>query len=317
MKEGKFRKRKFTLAIAVSMVILFILAACGESDRSSQQSGSDVEQKTSKEEQKIKIVAAEDVYGEVAKAVGGDHVTVTSIITGSNSDPHDFEPTPKTAKTVSNASVVIYNGIGYDNWMDQLISSSSKHDKKNTINVGDDVMGKQNGDNPHIWYQPETMPRVSTVLADQLAKIDPKHAEDYRHQASNYQDSLQPFLDLVNKLQQPKLKRIEVTEPVFDYMLNALNYQSNNRNFPLAIEEGTDPAPKDVAQMQNDLKEGKIAFLIENIQVNSPIIDQLVKLAKENDVPIVKVTETLPEGKDYKTWMMDQLKQIKQITNDQ
>lgn len=288
---------------------LLIFTACGQSEdhpRSNAHLGS------TQHTNKIKIVAAENFYGETARAVGGEHVTVTSIITNPSVDPHEFEPTTQTAKKVADAQVVIYNGIGYDNWMAKLISSSNDG-RKSIIRVGDDVMGKKVGENEHVWYIPETMPRLATTLANKLAKIDPKHARDYHHNAAAFRRSLQPFLNLVAQLKQQHSKNVEVTEPVFDYMLNDLNYKVINRKFSLAVEEGTDPRPRDMIQMQNDLKNHKVAFLVENIQVKSPTVSRLVRLAKENHVPVVKVTESLPKGKDYKTWMIDQLKQIEQI----
>lgn len=307
MENKKYWVKVLLFGVIFFAANLLILTGCSSSEQSSQESD------RSEGGSKINIVAAEDFYGEVAEAVGGDHVEVTSIITNPSEDPHDFEPTPDTAKTVSNADVLIYNGIGYDNWMENLIESSSNNDEKINIKVGEDVLDKENGDNEHIWYKPETMPRLADALADRLAKEDPKHAEDFEQQAANYQDSLQPLLDLVSQSETSSEKTAAVTEPIFDYMLDALHYKPNNTKFPLAIEEGTDPAPKDVAEMQDDIKDHNVSFLVQNIQVENPTITKLVELAKENDVPIVKVTETLPEGKDYKTWMIDQLKQIEQI----
>lgn len=310
MEKKKFWRKILFITVAFFAANALILTGCSSSEQTSKESDS------SEGESKIHVVATENFYGEVAEAVGGDHVEVNSIITNPSEDPHDFEPTPETAKTVSKADVIIYNGLGYDDWMGRLIESSSDSDKKTVIRVGEDVLGKENGDNEHVWYNPETMPKLADALADQLAEVEPEHAEDFELQTASYQDSLQPLLDLVSQIKEPSKKTAAVTEPVFDYMLDALNYKTNNTKFPLAVEEGTDPAPKDVAKMQDDIKDHNVSFLVQNIQVNNPTITKLAKLAKENDVPIVKVTETMPEGKDYKTWMMDQLKQIEQMHDD-
>lgn len=290
--------------ILPALAATMCLTACGHT-KSTNGAG---------DSKKIKIVAAENFYGEVARAVGGNHVQVTSVIKGSKTDPHDFQPTPETAKQISGAQVVIYNGIGYDNWMNQLLSSTSNGGKKTVIRVGNDVAGKKNGDNEHVWYSPQTMPRLASTLANDLAKMDPKHAEDYRKHAATYKKLLKPFLDQVDQLKQSGPKKVEVTEPVFNYMLAALNDKLINKNFPLAIEKGTDPAPADFAQMEKALKHHKVAFLVENIQAESPTVNQLVRFAKENHVPIVRVTETMPKGETYRAWMMGELQQIKKIT---
>lgn len=288
-----------------AMMLIFLMAGCG---------GAGSNQKNSK---KIQIVAAEDFYGEVAKAVGGDHVDVTSIINKPSVDPHDFEPTTDTAKTVNKAKLVVYNGIGYDGWMDKLVSSSNSTDTP-VIRVAEDIMGKKDGDNEHLWYNPDTMPKLAEAIANKLAKIDPKNGNDYRQNAKKYQSSIKPVKDLVEKLSRKSdNKKVDVSEPVFDYMLQALNYKEGNVKFSKAVEDGNDPAPADIAEMQKDVKDHRIAFFVDNIQASDPTVKKLVKLAGQSHTPVIKVTETLPDGKDYKTWMLDELKQVEKIQNNQ
>src|SRR4051812_24597359 len=169
--------------LTASLFLLFLLSACSSSSNDKSTSKSD-------SSGIIKIVAAENFYGEVAKAVGGDHVEVANILDNPNTDPHDFEPTPDVARTVSNSQMIIYNGVGYDSWMDKLINAESS--SKSITKVADDVMGKKEGDNEHIWYNPETMPKLAKKLADDMAKLDPSHAQTYQKNAQTYIDSLAP-----------------------------------------------------------------------------------------------------------------------------
>jgi len=104
---------------------------------------------------KIRIVSAESFYGEAAQAVGGDKVEVVSVLNRPGTDPHEFEPTPEVSRAVSRADLVLYNGLGYDDWMAKLIGASGR--KTAVIKVGEDVMGRHNGDNEHVWYDPDTM----------------------------------------------------------------------------------------------------------------------------------------------------------------
>ncbi|GGH87891.1 zinc/manganese transport system substrate-binding protein [Pullulanibacillus pueri] len=312
------KKLSFLFVALILVLSIGVLSACssssnGEKDdtsksNTSQEDTSSTKSDTSK--QPINIVAAEDFYGEVAEAVGGDYVKVTSIIDKPSVDPHDFEPTANTSKTVNDAQLLIYNGIGYDNWMDKLISSSSEASDKTVIRVGDDLLNKKEGDNEHLWYMPDTMPTLASALADKLSELDPDHADYYKQQVEKYKETIQPLEDLVSKLKQKTPKKVETTEPVFDYMIQALNYEVDNEKFSMAIEEETDPAPADLAQMKNDLKNKKVAFFVQNTQVESPVVKQFSSLAKDNNIPIVEVTETLPEGKDYVQWMTDELKQV-------
>ena len=75
---------------------------------------------------KLNIVAAENFYGALAREIGGNSVNVTSILSNPNQDPHEFATDAATAMAVANADVVIYNGIGYDDWMDKLLGAQGK-----------------------------------------------------------------------------------------------------------------------------------------------------------------------------------------------
>jgi zinc/manganese transport system substrate-binding protein len=272
-----------------------LLTACGDSSVGQTPSTA-----------KIKIVAAENFYGEVAKAVGGDQVEVSSILNNPNVDPHDYEPTPDVAKSVSDSQVILYNGAGYDAWMDKLIHADTSAKSKSVIKVAEDLMGKHEGENEHVWYDPETMPKLANKLADDLAKLDPSHAGEFQKNAQTYIASLEPLKEKVQKLKQSGTQ-IDVSERIFDYMAAALNLSIHDSRFSKAIDEGNDPAAADVANLQDDIKGKHVKVFIYNVQNTSPTVDTIVKLAKSSGVPVVEVTETEPNGKNYLQWMTDQL----------
>lgn len=298
-----FLKKGSAVLLLGSLVLLS--AACGAYKDSANEANQ------SSSSSKINIVAAENFYGEVAEKVGGSYVTVTSLLTSPDADPHDYEPTPDASKAIDQASVVIFNGIGYDEWAQKLIDASSKASDKTVIRVASDVMGHQEGDNEHVWYNPETMGKYADYLADQLGKIDPEHKDDFKHQAEDYKQSLNPLTEAVASLKQASSIPAAVSEPVFDYMAQALNLQITDEKFEMAAEEETDPSPQDVAKLQEEIKGKKIKFFVNNIQASSQTVQNLVDLAKENGVPVIEVTETQPSGKTYVEWMTDQLNQIK------
>src|SRR3954451_13711441 len=95
-------------------------------------------------------VAAEDVWGSIARQLGGAHVRVQSLIINPNTDPHDYEPTPADARAIASADLVILNGIGYDGWIDRLVAAS-KSAGGELLKVGD-LVGLKEGANPHQWY---------------------------------------------------------------------------------------------------------------------------------------------------------------------
>ncbi|AVK63900.1 metal ABC transporter substrate-binding protein [Lactobacillus sp. CBA3606] len=261
---------------------------------------------------KIKIIASLDFYGQTAKKVAGKYGDVTAVINRPSVDPHDFEPTVQTAKVASSAELLIYNGLGYDDWMTKLITNKAANAK--VIQVGTTVAGQKNGANEHVWYDPTTMPKLATEIAQQLGRLQPAHKTYFLKQAKQYQASLKPLTAAVNQLKQgAKGQNVAVSEPVFDYSLKAMGYHISNRHFALAIEEGSDPSPKDIKQMQTAIKQHKIAFFVENTQTDSNIVDNMVKLAKKSGVPVLKVTETLPANQTYQQWMLSQYQQLAKI----
>ena len=299
---------KWMLGISLVAMAIGVLSGCGTTKQPTPSSPS-----ASNATSRIKVVAAENFYGEVAKAVGGDHVELTSILTNPAQDPHDYEPTADASKAVADAQVIVYTGIGYDDWMDKLFNADSSAKTKEVVVVGSDLLGKAAGDNPHVWYDPSTMPKLANKLADDLGKLDPDHSQDYKKRANDYIASLLHLTAKVAKIKQSTPVTIDVSEPVFDYMGDALNLKVNDPKFAKAVEDGNDPTASDFANVQNDIKTKKIKLFVYNTQTDSPTVENIVKLAESYGIPIVKVTETEPTGKNYTQWMSEQLDQVGKV----
>ncbi|GAW99443.1 metal ABC transporter solute-binding protein [Secundilactobacillus mixtipabuli] len=297
---GIRRKRLMVSWLVAVVGVGLVLSGCGRSETSSSP-------------QKILVVTSTDFYGEVARAVIGNKGTVHAVINQAAVDPHDYEPTPKVAKMVHHANVVVANGIGYDSWMNRLVTGK----KATLIRVGNDLLKKQNGDNPHLWYQPQTMPTLARALAKQFAKEQPRNKAYFEKNAKRYIASLKPIDTEMNHIKQlssrQKQKRVYVSEPVVDYAIQALGFKVANRDFEEAIENGSDPSPKSIRQMQNGLRKHQVAFFVFNKQVDSKTVNNLVTIAKQNHVPVLKVTETLPDNLSYKQWMLGQYRQLAKI----
>ncbi|EKQ17125.1 periplasmic-binding component of an ABC superfamily zinc transporter [Lacticaseibacillus paracasei] len=294
--------KRLLAGISVALLAIFAVA-CGSNGAAKQSSSNG---------SKIQVVASLDFYGEVAKAVGGNKVSVQSIINNPAVDPHDYEPTTKVGKSVASADLVVASGIGYDGWMDKVVKSADK--SKNYLRVADDLMNKKEGDNEHIWYDPRTMPKLANTLADKFAKKDPADKATFKANAKKYIASLDNLNTLINKLKSKvNGQLVDVSEPVFGYALDYLGYKVNDDHFSKSTEDGTDYSAKDIHGIETDIKEKKIAFFVNNIQASSKTVNQLVKLAEQNNVPVLKVTETLPKGKNYRAWMTSQYQQLEKI----
>jgi len=257
----------------------------------------------------IKLVTAENFYADIARQIGGPEVEAVSILSNPNQDPHNFEASPSTARQIADAELVVYSGADYDPWMESLLSASPSESRK--VIVAADLVHRRSGDNPHIWYDPSTMPLVAAALADEFSRRDPAHKTDYEVRLAAFQASLQPMLQKIAEMKQKHTgDAVTATEPVFGYMIDALGYEMRNKRFQTAVMNDTEPSASDFAAFQEDLKKRKVKVLIYNDQVTDSMTDRLKELAQKSDIAILGVTETLPAGMSYQSWMMDELTRL-------
>jgi zinc/manganese transport system substrate-binding protein len=254
----------------------------------------------------INIVAAENFYGDVAAQLGGPDVKVTSILTNPDQDPHLFEASATTARDLAGARLVIFNGADYDPWMTKLLAASKPAGRR-VIEVAK-LMHRKTGDNPHLWYDPATMPAVAKALAAELAAADPVHKSGYEQRLQAFTASLKPLDDAVAAMRSKFAGTpVTATEPVFGYMATALGLKMRNDRFQLSIMNNTEPSASDIAGFENDLKKNRVRVLLYNNQTSEALTQRMQKRAQEAKIPIVGVSETEPPGKSYQDWMTDQL----------
>jgi len=254
----------------------------------------------------VGIVAAENFYGDVAQQIGGPDVQVTSILSNPDEDPHLFEASPSVARAVSRASIVIYSGIDYDPWMPSLLKAERGKNRK--IIVVAALVGKKPGDNPHIWYDPNTMLALAKVLAGELAVADARHRSEYQERLARFEHSLQPVIRKIVELRaRTKGMPVTATEPVFGYMFQALGMEIRDRSFQLAVMNNTEPSVSEVARFEDDLKTHSVKLLVYNRQASDPTAERMRKLANASHIPVVGASETEPPGADYQQWMMSEL----------
>src|SRR5450830_29772 len=257
-------------------------------------------------EGKIAVVAAENFYGDIARQIGGDRVTVVSIMNNPDQDPHLFETTPGIVRQIAGAQIAIVNGANYDPWMEKLLSAAPQPNRK--VIIAADLMHRQAGDNPHLWYDPATMPAVAKAITAALGAADAAHASDY---AARLSATLASLDRIARRVAQMKAKHggtaVTATEPVFGPMAEALGLTMRNQSFQLSMMNDTEPSARDVAAFENDLKEHKVKVLLYNSQVSEKLTLRLLDIAKQAKVPVVGVTETQPANVSFQDWMLSEL----------
>jgi len=254
----------------------------------------------------ISIVAAENFYGDVARQIGGEQVSVASVLNNPEQDPHLFETTPSVVRVVAAAQIVIYNGADYDPWMQRLLAATPR--EKRLAVVAADLVGKSAADNPHIWYDPPTIPAVVKAIAAALTTLDPGHHADYAARLKVFLASLEPLQEKIRALAAKYAGTpVIATEPVFGYMAGALHLQMHGERFQLAIMNDTEPSARDTAAFERDLVEHKVRVMFYNKQASVALVHHLVELARASGIPVVGVTETAPPGQSYQQWIANEL----------
>ncbi len=291
-------QRRVLLRTLVTLCVAAFLAACGASTTPSPNGPG----------QLINVLGAENFYADLLAQIGGNRVRATSILNDPNADPHAYEASPSAAAAVADAKVVVVNGIGYDDFMQKLLSSSNKPDRI-VINV-QQLLGLTDDVNVHIWYEPKTMPRVADAVATALARIDPQNGAYFDAQKERYLTSLKAIDDKIAALRTKYSGMpIAFTEDVAGYMTDDIGLRLlTPLSFMRAIEQGIDPAPADVAAERDLITGHKVKALLYNSQVTSPVTKDIHDLAERNNVPIVGVAETIPgQYRTYQEWMLGQL----------
>jgi zinc/manganese transport system substrate-binding protein len=253
----------------------------------------------------VNAVGVENEYADVIAQIGGKYVSVTAIETDPNTDPHSFEVSPKVAERIAAADLVVENGLGYDDWVDKMLAASPNPARK-LINVQQLRGLPDDTPNPHLWYDPATMPAVAAALADDLSALRPEDAAYFHANAKTFIASLQPWLTAIAafKVDFPGTA-VAVTEPVGDYMLQAVGADiATPFSLQAAIMNGTDPAPQDVTAQNALFANHQVKVFVYNQQVTDPLTDAFLALARRSKIPVVGVYETMPMGYTYQSWML-------------
>lgn len=263
----------------------------------------------------ISILAATNFYGEAATAIGGEHVAVESVIIAPGVDPHDFDPPPSVARAVADADIVIMNGADYDHWLEHMLEANETAGQI-VIDVAD-LIGVEEGENPHVWYDPKAMPALAAALADTLAEALPEASDEFAAARDAFVAMLAPVDEKIAELRaQFAGTKVAATEPVFGYMAEALGLEVTNEAFQTAIMNEAEPAASDIAALEDDIRSGRVKVLFYNEQVEDSFTRNLADLARASGVPLVGVTETQPDGKTFADWMLDVLDETGKALGD-
>jgi zinc/manganese transport system substrate-binding protein len=254
---------------------------------------------------KIVAVGAESQYADVIGQVGGRYVQVSAVMSNPSTDPHSFEASIAVAREVGRARLVVQNGLGYDGFM-SAIESAVPSGGRTVIDVQRLLGLPGSTPNPHLWYDPATMPKVADAVAAALSAIQPSHAAYFTANAAAFTASLKPLDAAIASFKSAYPgARVAVTEPVADYLLAALGAGNLTPwTFQADVMNGVDPSPQDVAAQRALLTGHKVAVLLDNQQVTDALTGSFTGLAARGHIPVAGVSETMPAGYHYQAWML-------------
>lgn len=247
----------------------------------------------------IRIVASTNVYGDLAHTVGGDLVSVTSLIANPTQDPHSFEASAQDQLALAQADILINNGGGYDPFIDRLLVASDSN--ASVIDVAR-LVDLPEGANEHLWYNFEAMDEFAGKLAVLLAERDPVNADTFDANYRQFSDNLAALSARVERIGGGR--GVAVTEPVPLYLLEAAGFVNRTpAAFTEAIEEGGDVPPTALLETLALFDDASVVLLAYNSQTASPETERVRSAAEAAGIPVVNFTETLPDGQTYLSWM--------------
>ncbi|GCB52168.1 metal ABC transporter solute-binding protein, Zn/Mn family [Streptomyces sp. NL15-2K] len=282
---------------------LALLAGCGSSSDSGGDGGGSQEPAASS---KVTVVASTNVYGDIVEQIGGAKADVTSIISDPDQDPHSYEADTQNQLALSKAKVVVENGGGYDDFVDRMLKSSgSSAEVINAVKVSGKTAPKGGELNEHVWYDFPTVAKIADRIAAALGKADPDDSATFTKNAATFKTRLRTL-----EAKEAQIKKdhggeaVAITEPVPLYLLDTCGLVNKTpAEFSEAIEEGDDVSPKVLQTTLALFTDKQVKALVYNEQTSGPQTEKAENAAKAAGVPVVPVTETLPQGKDYLGWM--------------
>ena len=298
-------KAKRALALVVASAALFSVAACGSGSSASAGSAADsTKSEASSSSSTIEVVASINQWGSVAADLGGDYVKVTNIMTKTNVEAHDYEPTSQDVAKFSSAKVAIVNGADYDPWASKAAESTDA-----TLVDAAETAGVKEGDNPHVWFSAKVRSATADAITAAYQKADPDNKDDY---AKLNEDWHAKEDKLESKIKETSAKTAELhyasTESVAWYLADDLKMSdATPKGYAQASANESEPTPADIKDFQDALKGGSIKMLVFNSQEASSTTDQITGAAKDANVPIVELTEQMPSEYDNLLDWMDAL----------
>ncbi len=274
--------------VAVSVLMITMLAACGTTGSLGTQNG------------KPNVVATTTLVGDTVRRVAGDAVNLT-VLLPPGTDGHSYEPTPQNIAAVADADVVFANGLGYEAFLQSLITNAG--DAAKVVEVSKNITlltfaaegqrAEQSSDeghgvDPHVWFNPLNVASWTSVIADQLSTLDAPNATIYKTNAEKYQAELQQ-LDNALKAQfariPPERRKLVTDHDTFGYLANHYNFDLVGAVIP-STSSTAEPSAQEIAALEEAVKKYNVPAIFVANEVNASVAERITTDTGTRLVPV-------------------------------
>jgi len=268
----------------------------------------------------VKVLATTNVWGDIAKQLGGDWVEVTVILDDPMQDPHSYEASARDQLAVNDAELIVMNGGGYDEFMHVLIESADSaklvvEAVPEAESTGDSDVHAHSHENEHVWYDFHSVDEFSQNFVAAITDLRPESFTDVNSNYDAFKIELDNLETRLEGLAGHSLGLgVLATEGVGNLLLEHAGFENlTPEALADAIEEETEVPPSALAKAETLIKNNLVAILVTNAQVEDQVSERLRKLAETEGVPVVQLSELIPDaGMNYFDWMNQVLDQVQE-----
>ena len=276
-------------AAGASALLLLGATACGSVDTATNEPAD--KQPAPEPSGPISVVASINQWGALAAELGGDDVSVTSIVNSTNVDAHDFEPKTSDVAELSKAQIVVTNGAGYDSWATKSLGANA------SIVSAASVVGAMDGDNPHLWFSKDARNGMAEEITGAYIKAMPSKKKAFEKRLKTWKAGEQSLEQWVSDFTESHAgTNYAATEPLAYYLMSDLGFNDKTpKGYAQAIASGGEVAPTDLQAFQKLIEGREVSVLINNTQEASDTTNMITGTAGRSDVPVVDISEQMPE----------------------
>jgi zinc/manganese transport system substrate-binding protein len=213
----------------------------------------------------LNVVASFSIIGDFVRNVGGDRVSVTTLV-GPNGDVHVYTPAPADAKKIADAKLLVVNGLGLEGWLPRLVQSSGSKAMIVTATDGITPLKLDSAADPHAWQSVVDAKVYVSNIRDALAAADPTDAAAFRANAAGYLaklDALDREVRTAVAQIPPARRKVISTHDAFGYFAAAYGIEFIA---PLGVSTESEASARDIARIITQVRAEKIpAVFLENI----------------------------------------------------